>query len=459
MIRDPYHWEIIESIDLVGYLAKYPPSFSFKTDHFYYIIEYLSMGMERDDVDKNEGYVNINAQKLQSKIHNYKQYLDHLLKHNFILTDGHYVPGEKSRGYLISGYRSSDSTTIKHIPIKDYVSKKKRRQEIEEYKASLKRTERTHKHLTKWFNKSLRIDFKPAEKLLVGLYPPYTGSIGGKKIGEPSRYTKILIATHALDKLHRQQFYYTVDKSVGRFHSNLTNLKKELRNYVTYDNQPLVNIDIKNSQPLLSQILLRKSFYNRKSSLNIHQYPHIFHSITSITPSRFSLMLEEYLKGIDNIGFTSYINMVNSGDFYRQLSHELYPDNEFDKKAIKKTMMKTFFSDNRFISDNKFNDNWDASDKRLFKAHFSMVYEVFSLIKRKEKSLLARILQSIESDIIVNKASKRIARERPDLPIYTIHDSMATTLGNEDYVATIITEEVKNLTDLDVQLGYEYWTP
>lgn len=136
-----------------------------------------------------------------------------------------------------------------HIPIKDYVTKKKRKQEIDEYKASLKRTERTHKHLTKWFNKNLLIDFKHAKKLLIELYPPYTRPIGGKKKGEASRYTKILIATHALDKLHRQQFYYTVDKSVGRFHSNLTNLKKELRNHITYDNQPLVNIDIKNSQP------------------------------------------------------------------------------------------------------------------------------------------------------------------------------------------------------------------
>ena len=458
MIKGPNHWEILESIDLEGYLAEYPPSFSFKIDHFYYIIEYLSMGMERDDVDKNEGYVNLNAQKLQSKIHNYKQYLDHLLKHNFILTDGHYIPGEKSRGYLISGYRSNDSTTIKHIPIEDYVTKKKRKKEIDKHKASLKRTERTHKHLTAWFNKDLRIDFKQAEKFLIELYPPYTRPIGGKKIGEPSRYTKILIATHALDKLRRQQFYYTVDKSVGRFHSNLTNLKKELRNYITYNNNALVNVDIKNSQPLLSQILLRKSFYNRTSLLNIHQYSYIFNSITSITPSRFSLMLEECLESADYSEFTSYINMVNSGDFYRQLSHKMYPDKLYDKKKTKKAMMMTSFSDNRFISDNKFKNNWDASDKRLFKAHFPMVYEVFSLIKRKEKSLLARILQSIESDIIVNKATTRIAKERPDLPIFTIHDSIVTTLGNEDYVASIITEEVKNLTVLDVQLGYEYWT-
>ena len=183
MIRDPYHWEIPESIDLEGYLAKYPPGFPFKISRFYYIIEYLSMGMERDDVDKNEGYVNLSAQKLQSKIHNYKQYLDHLLKHNFILTDGHYVPGEKSRRYLISGYSSSDSTAIKYISTQDYVTKKKRRQEIEEYKATLKRTERTHKHLTKWFNKKLKIDFTKAEELILKLYPPYTRPIGGKKKG------------------------------------------------------------------------------------------------------------------------------------------------------------------------------------------------------------------------------------------------------------------------------------
>lgn len=453
MIKGPNYWEILESIDLEGYLAEYPPEFSFKIDHFYYIAEYLSMGMERDDVDKNEGYVNLNAQKLQSKIHNYKQYLDHLLKHNFILTDGHYVPGEKSRGYLISGYSSSDSTAIKYIPIQDYVTKKKRRQEIEEHKATLKRTERTHKHLTKWFNKYLRIDFKQAEELIIKLYPPYTRPIGGKKKGEASRYTKILIAIHALNKLHKQEYYYSEDKTVKRFHSNLTNLKKELRNYLTYDNQPLVNIDIKNSQPLLSQILLHKSFYNRESSHNIHQYSHIFHSITSITLSRFSLMLEECLESIDNTRFTEYINMVNSGDFYRQLSHKMYPEKKFDKKSIKLMILTTFFSDNRYFA------HPDAAGKRDFKTHFPEVYEVFSLIKRKENSLLARILQSIESDIIVNKASKRIARERPDLPIFTIHDSIATTLGNEDYVATIITEEVKSLTDLDVQLGLEYWTP
>lgn len=49
--------------------------------------------------------------------------------------------------------------------------------------------------------------------------------------------------------------------------------------------------------------------------------------------------------------------------------------------------------------------------------------------------------------------------EKPTLPIFTIHDSVATLQGYEDYVANVITEEVKKLTDLDVKLGYEYWNP
>lgn len=87
------------------------------------------------------------------------------------------------------------------------------------------------------------------------------------------------------------------------------------------------------------------------------------------------------------------------------------------------------------------------------------MYKVFSLIKKKDKRILARILQSIESNIIINKVTKRISIEQPELPIFTIHDSVATIQGYEDYVANVIREEVKNLTDLDVKLGYEYWDP
>jgi hypothetical protein len=38
-----------------------------------------------------------------------------------------------------------------------------------------------------------------------------------------------------------------------------------------------------------------------------------------------------------------------------------------------------------------------------------------------------------------------------------IPESALTAVGNEQYVASIIREEIKRLTDLDAKLGMEYW--
>ena len=63
------------------------------------------------------------------------------------------------------------------------------------------------------------------------------------------------------------------------------------------------------------------------------------------------------------------------------------------------------------------------------------------------------------SEIIIERVTKRISLEKPELPIFTIHDSVATTQGDEKYVSSVITEEVKQATGLDVKLGFEYWDP
>jgi hypothetical protein len=58
---------------------------------------------------------------------------------------------------------------------------------------------------------------------------------------------------------------------------------------------------------------------------------------------------------------------------------------------------------------------------------------------------------------MIQSVAKRISRERPDLPIFTIHDSIATTIGNEEYVKSIVKEEAYRITGLRVKLGMEYW--
>ena len=50
--------------------------------------------------------------------------------------------------------------------------------------------------------------------------------------------------------------FFSIPDRYGRFHSNLTNLKKTLRPFLRYRDSELVNLDIANSQPMVFCLLL-----------------------------------------------------------------------------------------------------------------------------------------------------------------------------------------------------------
>jgi len=114
-MKSTLYWEIPSSVDVEGFLKKNPPSFKYKIDHFYYIVDYISRGMDIENINDNAGFVNTNAKRLQKVIHNYKMYPEHMLKHRFIRTDMNYIPGKKSKGYLLNKY-SDILPTIKKNP-------------------------------------------------------------------------------------------------------------------------------------------------------------------------------------------------------------------------------------------------------------------------------------------------------------------------------------------------------
>jgi hypothetical protein len=359
MVENIY-WEIPSSVDLEGFLKKHPPAFKYKIDHFYYIIDYISRGMEREDLDDNGGFVNINAVQLQKANHNYKLYLDHLLKYHFLRTDMKYIVGKKSFGFLINLYKSHKATT-QNIEITDWTI---RRNKIAEYKASqeqLKQTTKSYPHLTKWFNEKLQIDVQGAEQEVEQLFPEQKGAIRGTRKGKSGIWNKRYKAMYSIHKFAKQEFYYGLDDNVGRFHTNLTNIKKELRNYITYNGEKLVNVDIKNSQPLFSTLLLDKNFWNKKGKLiSILNKPlqssppslinNTSSNLSSSNPYSFSItiiMTVELLESIDNKVFKQYKSFVNSGKFYEKVSKLLYPNSDFNKQKVKEMVYTVFFSSNR----------------------------------------------------------------------------------------------------------------
>jgi len=451
-MKNDLFWEIPSSVDLEGFLKKYPPSFKYKRDHFYYIIDYLSRAMDFDDLDDNAGFINTNAQKLQNVNHNYKEYLGHLLKYRFIQTDMKYIPGKKSRGYRISNSKYHHAT-IKKIPITDFKVHQHKLKEVSELRAKLEDTRKHYPHLTKWFE-HLHIDVEGATKEVEKLFPEKTGGIRGTRKGQASDWQKRYRAINAINKIANHEIYYSVDENVGRFHSNLTNFKKELRKYITYNGQKLVNVDIKNSQPLFSTLLFDKKFYTGESQyININSIPTILPLLSNYKQSisTITIILVKTLYKFDYKDINIYLEMVNSGMFYEKISELMYPTTIFDKKKIKTMIFVVFFSNNKYMGQPR------AQPKREFKALFPQTYEIFRILKLRNHTALAHLLQRIESLIMIQNVVVRISKERPELPIFTIHDSVVTTVGNEEYVTSIIEEEVFRLTGLNARLGIEFW--
>jgi hypothetical protein len=93
----------------------------------------------------------------------------------------------------------------------------------------------------------------------------------------------------------------------------------------------------------------------------------------------------------------------------------------------------------------------------LFREKFSDVYEAFRIIKKDDYTLLSYILQKIETTVFIENVSRQIAAERPDLPIFTIHDSIATYPEERKYVARNIKDEVKRLLGLHATTAFEPW--
>lgn len=449
-------WLIPESIDLEEILKKEPPKFKYKIDHFYYLIDLIVQASDLQDLDNDSGYVRLNAKRLQYFNKNYNHYLEYLRK-KFVGRSKQYIPGKESFGYRIT--LKSDLKNLKAVPIVDFKIRQKIKAEYVEHKLEMEKGVKKHKHLTHWFNKFLTIDEEGARKRVDELFPynPVKGGIWGPVKGRASKVAKRYKAFSSIQKIANQDFYYSVDENIGRFHSNIANIKKELRAFIRYDGQKLVNVDIKNSQPLFSTLLLTKAFYNPHSKpINIYHIPTVLQLLSTphnklLSTISHYIMIVESSETQSSKGFKKYAALVNSGDFYRKISEVIAPNKPYNKAEMKTMMFMVFFSSNRFIGQSQ------ADFKRLFKANFPEVYEVFRLLKKGNHATLSHVLQRVESNVIIERAARRIAEEKPNLPIFTVHDSIATTVGNEGYVSAVLKEEIYKYTGLKAKLGKEYW--
>jgi hypothetical protein len=196
-----------------------------------------------------------------------------------------------------------------------------------------------------------------------------------------------------VDWIKNKKVYLHVD-TYGRTHTNITTLKRSHRKQLMINGEKLTQIDIKNCQPLLLNLLVDK------------------------------LINKNYIK--NNQDVLEYRKLTEMGVFYNHCS-ELYKINESDKKNIKNRLFKNVF--------------FGRKTAKKFAKYFPTISDAIQFYKKDDYKNLARELQKIESDIFIHKICKRIMSENPDVQILTVHDCILAQDKHAEYIASVIQDE------------------
>ncbi|HWY11691.1 MAG TPA: hypothetical protein VN026_10220 [Bacteroidia bacterium] len=426
-----------KNLDLKQILLDNPPEFKYHIDHFVYLCSLLyELPAKKKGMLLKNGFVPLHAHLLKKVNNNYKRYFNYLIKYGVIECDNHYIVGKKSRCYR---FAPKYHDIIQPIYITKYTLTKNLK-EVHRFNRNMYAK---YNYLHKWFNDGLCIDFDSAEQKLVELYQH------DLDVREVNALHKLNVNLVNLIKLDKKDYYFTVDSTSGRLHTLLTKLKRELRPYITYENNHLGNIDIRCSQPTLSLCLLEPSFYNaelKQERVNINSVaPELIKHLPTQT-------IASYVQTHQN-QFQAYRELVLN-DFYIGMSkilsdHSL--DIPYDRDAIKDMMFMVLYSSNKFINGPQ------ALPKRIFKRSFEAVYEVFKMYKSAGQANLPILLQTIEARLILDKTAKVISKTEPGMALYTIQDSIVCPVEKIELCKQILLNESVKYLGFEPKLKIDLW--
>ncbi len=291
--------------------------------------------------------------------------------------------------------------------------------------------------------------------------------------------------------------FFSTPDNYGRFHSNLTNLKKTLRPFVRYRNSELVNLDIANSQPMVFCLLLVNLLSNEGKLGNLIDYEF------SDPSSAYALDIDEaFLLSINKRVYLDSLSSLSSLSSNSQIYQDIQEQGgmEEEEGAILPILRRLEIEEGIILNNDNtlrhesfsygMTDNWTDDVKEfielceqgilyddlmrrlnipprrrdsfkrlfycqvffgkikttgrvreLFARDFPTVYKAINDLKRKDHRQLAYLLQAHESKIMIDIICRRILDELPGTFIATIHDSIMTTPDKADEVKTIMVSE------------------
>ena len=306
-------------------------------------------------------FVPLKALYLRKVLRDHKPYRNNLENLGIIECDYTYIKNQKSFGLKLTDYYADQD--YNRIPIRT----NKITTKILESKTDLDPNNEIHNFL---FNNLQRvsIDYEQASKLL-----------------DPSDRESYLVNKIRIGKIQDQDWFFKPDE-YGRVHTNLTTLSSKYRPYLDVNKESLINVDIRNSQPLFLLLTLREEIQD-----------------STIRCALFGV--KEELK--------QYADLVQVGNLYEYFCTVYDCDRETAKKKI-------------------FTEIFGRQISKQFKNVFPNLSQVIEQIKGKDYRRVAWMMQRKESQLMINQVCGDLLKQDKNIFLATIHDSILTTKQNVD---------------------------
>jgi hypothetical protein len=233
----------------------------------------------------------------------------------------------------------------------------------------------------------------------------------------------------------------------GRVHSNVSNLASTLRRCLRWRGEPLVEIDVRNTQPLLiahlalraatgeltieDQRLMGRSHDAKRgegrgseaSSGKHNPYVGTFFG-------QPKLLCVKDTHGVPD-DLIDLISLCERGQFYEEMAAEVWKDDGLNRDSIKGISVWLLFDHTMPTL-----PYW-----RELEGKFPTFAKHIAALKALDYRTTACAAQRFESLIMIRGACAELMYDHPQVPIWTVHDSIMTTREHLDTARAVILAE------------------
>lgn len=219
-----------------------------------------------------------------------------------------------------------------------------------------------------------------------------------------------------LDRLLDGERRFSVCRQ-GRIHHNVANLPRQYRQYVRLEGNEMESVDIATSQPLLLGLVLS----GRAQGLAAEAGKGKTSRKVAGTPALYVPSSEPNL----NV----YLGHCLDGTIYDHIAAETH----YSRDDVKPLFLAVIYGEPQHM-----NTKTGRAIGRLYPSVFDAVTE---LNHRLGHGGLPRLMQTIESLVMIGRVAGRLTRELPCVPLLTLHDSILIPSGHAKLAKQVIDEE------------------